>query len=295
MAQESRQDSPQALSTAGLALETKQDSQITELQAIKTASQAIQTAVEVLDNIVSGSEAQVDVVTSALPTGASTAARQDTSITALQAIQTAVEVLDNIVSGSEAQVDVVTSALPTGASTAARQDTSITALQAIQAAVEVLDNIVSGSEAQVDVVTSALPAGASTAARQDTGNTSLSTIATNTNNLSSIATNTNRLDVVNTAYIQYSSSNLPGNASSPLELVASLSADAKKVQVWDTAGFPFEIMTGSAASEVRAAVFGPGAAAVVELEIASGTRVSVRRLDNSAAVSVGDISVNFVG
>jgi hypothetical protein len=56
----------------------------------------------------------VDVTRSALPTGASTSAKQDTEITALQAIQTAVEILDNTVSGSETQVDVV-AALPAGA------------------------------------------------------------------------------------------------------------------------------------------------------------------------------------
>ena len=55
----------------------------------------------------------VDVVSSALPTGAATSANQSTANTALAAIQTAVEILDNVVSGSEAQVDVVGS-LPAG-------------------------------------------------------------------------------------------------------------------------------------------------------------------------------------
>lgn len=69
---------------------------------------AIRTAVELLDNIVSGSEAQVDVVTSVLPTGAATEAT-------LSDIRTAVQLLDNIVSGNEAQVDVITlPALPAG-------------------------------------------------------------------------------------------------------------------------------------------------------------------------------------
>lgn len=45
---------------------------------------AIKTAVEILDNAISGTEMQVNVVTSALPTGAATAAKQDTMITALQ-------------------------------------------------------------------------------------------------------------------------------------------------------------------------------------------------------------------
>ena len=125
---------------------TAADLNVTEASAadIKTAVEAIQTAVEVIDNMISGSEAQVDVVSSALPTGAATEAT-------LAAIQTAVELIDNMIAGSEAQVDVVSSALPTGAATEAT-------LAAIQTAVELIDNMISGSEAQVDVVAS-LPAG----------------------------------------------------------------------------------------------------------------------------------------
>jgi hypothetical protein len=59
--------------------------------------------------MISGSEAQVDVVASALPSGAATEAT-------LAAIQTAVELIDNMISGSEAQVDVV-AALPAGTNT----------------------------------------------------------------------------------------------------------------------------------------------------------------------------------
>ena len=125
---------------------TAADLNVTEASAadIKTAVEAIQTAVEVIDNMISGSEAQVDVVSSALPTGAATEAT-------LAAIQTAVELIDNMIAGTEAQVDVVSSALPTGAATEAT-------LAAIQTAVELIDNMISGSEAQVDVVAS-LPAG----------------------------------------------------------------------------------------------------------------------------------------
>jgi hypothetical protein len=58
-------------------------------------------------------ELQVDVLSSALPSGAATEAKQDTGNTALSAIQTAVQLIDNAVSGSELQVDVV-AALPAG-------------------------------------------------------------------------------------------------------------------------------------------------------------------------------------
>lgn len=46
------------------------------LNMTEANSAAIKTAVEILDNAISGSEMQVDVVTSALPSGASTAAKQ---------------------------------------------------------------------------------------------------------------------------------------------------------------------------------------------------------------------------
>lgn len=82
---------------------------------------------------------QVDVVSSALPTGAATAANQSTANTALSAIQTAVEILDNVVSGSEAQVDVVTSALPTGAATSANQSTIIGHVDGIEGLLGTID------------------------------------------------------------------------------------------------------------------------------------------------------------
>lgn len=109
-------------------------------------------ALTTLAGAVSGTEFQVDIVSSALPSGASTSANQSTANTALAAIQAAVEVIDNTISGNEMQVDIVSSALPSGAATSANQSTSNTVLAAIQAAVETLDNAISGSEMQVDVV-----------------------------------------------------------------------------------------------------------------------------------------------
>ncbi len=55
----------------------------------------------------------VDVLTCALPTGASTSAKQDTAQTSFDAIKTAVEILDNAIAGNEMQVDVLT--MPTTA------------------------------------------------------------------------------------------------------------------------------------------------------------------------------------
>ena len=88
---------------------------------------------------VSGTEMQVDVLTSALPSGAATASNQTTGNSSLSTLAGAV-------SGTEVQVDVLTSALPSGASTAANQTTGNASLATIAGAV-------SGTEVQADVLT----------------------------------------------------------------------------------------------------------------------------------------------
>lgn len=111
------------------------------LDNIDADTSAIQTAVELIDDTVAtdgsaaptkgiliagqdgtnaqtiktdtNGELQVDILSSALPSGAATAANQSTANTALSAIQTAVETIDNAIGGTEMQVDVV-AALPAG-------------------------------------------------------------------------------------------------------------------------------------------------------------------------------------
>lgn len=112
--------------------------------------------------------------------------------------------------------------------------------------------------------------------------------------LSSINTRLGTNAVLHAVYNSYSSSNLPGNATNPLQLVAALSANVRKIQVFDTGGVPFELMTGAAAAETRLMVIGPGADTELNVQIASGTRVSVRRVDSAAALTGGDISINFL-
>ena len=155
-----------------------------------------------LDNIVAGSEAQVDVVTSALPTGAATEATLGTIDTDTGNIATNTTDIPSVIGtdglagpakvlsmgGTQAtgelqelqvdadgqlQVDVLSLPAVTGSVTAnagTNLNTSLLALEAggnlaaAAASLATLDNIVAGAEAQVDVVTSALPTGASTEA-----------------------------------------------------------------------------------------------------------------------------------
>jgi hypothetical protein len=73
---------------------------------------------------------QVDNLSSALPTGAATAANQLTEIAALQLIDDLRAVLHSV-NTDELQVNVEDSVLPTGAATAANQATEITDLETI--------------------------------------------------------------------------------------------------------------------------------------------------------------------
>lgn len=97
---------------------------------------------------------QVDVVSSALPSGAATSAKQDTAQTSLDTIAgdtTAIE------AGVGATADAAATAGSTG-SLSAKQRLMTSQLDAIKTATETIDNAISGSEMQVDVV-GALPAG----------------------------------------------------------------------------------------------------------------------------------------
>ena len=114
---------------------------------------AIKTAVEVIDNAISGSEMQVDVV-GALPAGTAVIGKVGLDTTDsgyLSSIKTAVEIIDNAISGNEMQVDIVSGSVGITGTTQAD-------ITAIKTAVEIIDNAISGSEMQVDVVGS-LPAG----------------------------------------------------------------------------------------------------------------------------------------
>jgi predicted heme/steroid binding protein len=119
-------------------------------------------------------ELQVDISTSALPSGAATSALQTAGNNILTTIDADTSSLAGAVSGSELQVDVVaslpagsnaigdvdvlSSALPTGAATSALQTTANGILTTIDADTGTLAGAVSGTEMQVDVVAS-LPAG----------------------------------------------------------------------------------------------------------------------------------------
>lgn len=186
---------PAAIS--GFATSAKQDTLIGHVDGVETLLGTIDADTSTLAGAVAGTEVQVDVVSSALPTGASTAAKQPAlgtagtassdvitiqginSMTPLAVTQSGTwdEVGIND-SGNSITVDGSVTATLSAETTkvigtvnvAASQTIAVTQATAgnlnmteansgaIKTAVEALDNAISGSEMQVDVV-AALPAG----------------------------------------------------------------------------------------------------------------------------------------
>lgn len=160
-----------------------------------------------------------------------------------------------------------------------------------------------------------LPAGASTSALQTTGNTSLSSIDTKVPaNLTVTATRllvdgsgvtqpvsgtvtVAALDVVDffdTPVLDASVTNITASAGNPVQVVATLAANVKKIKVNDTIGEYVGVYTGAALSEVLQCIVGPGEDGSIDVGMASGERVSVRNMANAALTS-GKICIQFIG
>ncbi len=178
------------------------------------------------------------------------------------------------------------------AATATKQDEQTTVLNSIDAKDFATDATLSGLSTKVitadtdnvTVISSALPSGAATEA-------TLNNIFVDIDNALSAGTQGD----TNAVYVDYTSTNLPGNASSPLEIISAVSVDTYWIHPFDTSGAPCELMAGGAGDESRFAVIGPGVDAQIKVNIGAGTRVSIRRLDSASALAVGNLCINFIG
>jgi hypothetical protein len=146
-----------------------------KLRLVTSQLDAVKTAVETLDNVVSGAEAQVDVV-GALPAGTNNIGD--------------VDVLTVPADPFGANADAAATAGSTG-SVQAKLRLMTSQLDAVKTAVETLDNTVSGSELQVDVV-AALPAGTNAIGKLaansgvDIGDVDVTSIAAGTNTIGAV-------------------------------------------------------------------------------------------------------------
>lgn len=299
--------------------------------ATETTLNAIKTAVELIDNTVSGNELQVDVVTSALPAGAAT----ETTLLAIEADTTS---LAGCVSGSELQVDVVSSALPSGAATSANQTNGSQKSQIVDGAGDIVDVVAlnvalqatdkglvtntiihgettGGGGGYVDVkvtpsgamVTESTLAGLDAAVLgQDTMANSFPVVIASDQTAIPVTDNGSSLTVDGTVAVSSISASLgrnvinrarnvysstPVNTTNYQQILASTSAAVNEVEIFDSSGETLVLATGNIGSEVDQAFVFPGGNGRIPLAIGSNVRVSIKAV--SATASAGEIAINF--
>jgi len=86
----------------------------------------------------------------------------------------------------------------------------------------------------------------------------------------------------------YSSVNV--TTAAYVELIASTSANIYRLNIFDSSGETLVLATGAAASEVDLFYIFPGGNPLIEVYIASGTRLSIKAV--SATASTGEIVIN---
>jgi len=96
-----------------------------------------------------------------------------------------------------------------------------------------------------------------------------------------------------TPVLDTASTNIPGSASLPVQVIASTAADAQKVISVEDIGEYIGLYTGAASSEVLKCVL-PLGGGEVEVDIPASTRISLRAMD-ATAISLGKIALNFIG
>ena len=101
------------------------------------------------------------------------------------------------------------------------------------------------------------------------------------------------VDQIDIEILDTSSTAIPGSASLPLQVVASTAADTQKVISVEDIGEYIGLYTGAASSEVLKCIL-PLGGGEVQVDIPSGTRISLRAIETSA-ISTGKISINFIG
>jgi len=170
---------------------------------------------------------------------------------------------------------VTSSVLPTGAATEATLATR-------------------ASESTVSAISGKLPA---TLGQKTMANSLAVVLASDQTSIpvTAAATYLSVVDLLDAGILDTSSTNIPGSASSPVQVVASLAAAVKALQLLDTTGAFVGVYTGGVGVEVLQFVMGPGSDQTIEHSISAGTRVSLKRLDSTTAVSSGIVAINFLG
>ena len=104
----------------------------------------------------------------------------------------------------------------------------------------------------------------------------------------------NVVDVMDTSYIDASSTNITASTGVPVTIVAALDAAAIQVQCMDTTGEYIGLYSDPAGTPVLECIFGPGCDQTIDIQIPPATVLGIRNMKN-AAITVGDFALNFIG
>lgn len=306
----------QSVTISGGATEAKQDVMITALDDINTELDGQSTSLSSLDtklpaqgaaataastpvNIASDQTVPVSAVSLPLPSGAATESTLstvagdttslDSKVPSQGAAATAASLPVNIASDQTVPVSAASLPLPSGAATEATLstvagdttslDTKVPSQGAAVTAASLPVNIASDQTVPVSAASLPLPSDAATGTKQDEQSAIL------------------KPDVVDqidtTPLLDTSSTNIPASSGNPVEIVASTSADVQKVISVEDIGEFIGLYEGAALSETLVCVL-PLGGGEVQVDIASGTRISLRAMENTA-ISTGLIAINFIG
>ena len=269
------------------------------------------------------------VDSSALPTGASTAARQDTGNTSLASVDTKLSTLITQTDGVETSL----SSIDEKVAVATKQDTANTSLASIDGKLPASLTVsstrllvdgsgvtqpvsgtfwqatqpVSGTFWQATQPVSAaslpLPTGASTEATLSAASAKLpATLGQKAMTASlavTLASDQDTLNVKEAGYVSASTPVVHDYGLSPVtsaayvQLVPSLDSAVKEIEIFDSSGVFLYLSTGAAASEAIQIAIMPGGNGRVKLNIAAGTRIAIKAVSTSA--TVGSLGLNFYG
>lgn len=261
-------------------LDGKDFATLTEQQAQTALLTTIDADTSALAGTVSGSELQVDIVSSALPSGAATLAEQQSQTALLNTIDADTGGLfgtvntDGGIAGSTAiQVGGI----------AGGDFHRLHVSNQGNAGVELRVAIPAGTNNIGDVDVATLPVSYNTGA----ADASTQRVVVASDQILPILQQGK--SVVTTVRNDYSSVNV--GTVTWVELVASLSSAVTELEIFDSSGQTLELGIGAASSETRLILVFPGGNGRVPVAIASGARVSVRAV--SATADVGEIDINF--
>ena len=281
-----------ALQTAGNNLLTTIDA---DTSALAGAVSGTEMQVDVVASLPAGTNAigklaansgvdigDVDVLSSALPTGAATSALQTSSEALLTTIDADTSTLAGAVSGTEMQVDVVAS-LPAGTNAigklAANSGVDIGDVDVLS-----LPSLPAGTNNIGDVdIASALPAGTNNIGDVDIA----SALPSGTNTIGKVDVNAIApVDFLDSGLVDTSTANI---ASTGTTVVSSLAAACTEIEIQEDIG---EFMSMRVGGTVKAYL--PLGGGRVKVSLAATDTVQLYS-ETGTAISSGKIAINFLG